>query len=72
MGEIKKLDPIVVSSCIFLEDESAEKTVESILAKVCRFVFSIIEDSLVGALAAIAIVQAVLVLHQKVRLCSSD
>ena len=29
-----KLDPIVVSSCIFMEDETAEKEVESIVNKV--------------------------------------
>ncbi len=34
MDQEKRLDPVVVSSCIFLEDESAETTVESILAKV--------------------------------------
>jgi hypothetical protein len=59
MDESKKLDPIVVSSCIFLEDESAETAVEIILAKVCRFVFSIEEGLVVGALAKIVIVQTV-------------
>jgi hypothetical protein len=34
MDTEKNLDPVIVSSCIFLEDESAETTVESILAKV--------------------------------------
>ena len=34
MDTKKNLDPVIVSSCIFLEDESAETTVESILAKV--------------------------------------
>ena len=34
MDSEKKLDPVTVSSCIFLEDETAETTVESILAKV--------------------------------------
>ena len=34
MDSEKKLDPVTVSSCIFLEDESAETTIESILAKV--------------------------------------
>jgi len=29
-----KLDPVIVSSCIFMEDETAEKTVESIEDKV--------------------------------------
>ena len=29
-----KLDPVVVSSCIFLEDESADKTAEGIIDKV--------------------------------------
>jgi hypothetical protein len=34
MDSEKKLDPVTVSSCIFLEDETTENTVESILAKV--------------------------------------
>jgi hypothetical protein len=34
MDTEKNLDPVIVSSCIFLEDESAETTVESILTKV--------------------------------------
>jgi hypothetical protein len=34
MDSEKKLDPVTVSSCIFLEDETAETTVESILVKV--------------------------------------
>ena len=34
MDEEKRLDHIVVSSCIFLEDESAERTLNAILAKV--------------------------------------
>jgi len=34
MDSDKKLNSVTVSSCIFLEDESAETTVESILAKV--------------------------------------
>jgi len=34
MDSEKKLDPVTVSYCIFLEDETAETTVESILAKV--------------------------------------
>jgi hypothetical protein len=34
MDTEKNLDPVIVSSCIFLEDKSAETTVESILAKV--------------------------------------
>jgi hypothetical protein len=34
MDSENKLDPVIVSSCIFLEDETAETTVESILAKV--------------------------------------
>jgi len=38
MDSEKKLDPVTVSSCIFLEDESAETTVESILAKVSGIV----------------------------------
>ena len=33
-SEDKVLDPIVVSSCIFLEDETSEKQVEAILDKV--------------------------------------
>ena len=38
MDSEKKLDPVTVSSCIFLEDETAETTVESILAKVSGIV----------------------------------
>ena len=38
MDTEKNLDPVIVSSCIFLEDESAETTVESILAKVSGIV----------------------------------
>ena len=38
MDSEKKLDPVTVSSCIFLEDESAETTIESILAKVSGIV----------------------------------
>ena len=34
MDSEKKLDPVTVSSCIFLEDETAETIVESILAEV--------------------------------------
>ena len=34
MDSEKNLDPVIVSSCIFLENESAETTVKSILAKV--------------------------------------
>jgi len=36
-----KLDPIVVSSCIFMEDETAEKEVESIVNKVSNRVYNI-------------------------------
>ena len=36
-----KLDPIVVSSCIFMEDETAEKEVESIVNKVSYRVYNI-------------------------------
>jgi hypothetical protein len=42
MDSEKKLDPVTVSSCIFLEDESAETTVESILAKVSGIVRGIV------------------------------
>ena len=38
MTDNNKLDPIVVSSCIFMEDELAEKTVDSIVNKVRMFV----------------------------------
>ncbi len=38
MDSEKKLDPATVSSCIFLEDDTAETTIESILAKVSGMV----------------------------------
>ncbi len=38
MDSENKLDPVTVSSCIFLEDKTAETTVESILAKVSGIV----------------------------------
>ena len=34
MDPEKKLDPVTISSCIFLEDKSVETTAKSILAKV--------------------------------------
>ena len=34
MGEDDKIDPVVVSSCIFAEDEKSETQAESVLAKV--------------------------------------
>ena len=34
LGEDGILDPVIVSSCIFLEDESAETTVDNMIAKV--------------------------------------
>ena len=33
-----KIDPVVVSSCIFMEDESLETEANSILDKVCLFI----------------------------------
>ena len=38
MTDKNKLDPVVVLSCIFMEDELAEKTVDSIVNKVGMFV----------------------------------
>ena len=34
MGEDNKIDPVVVSSCIFAEDEKSDTQAESVLAKV--------------------------------------
>ena len=34
LGEDGILDPVIVSSCIFLEDESAKTTVDNMIAKV--------------------------------------
>ena len=36
MGESNSVNPVVVSSCIFLENETSEKQVEAILNKVCK------------------------------------
>ena len=41
MSEDKILDPIVVSSCLFLEDETSEKQVEGILDKVRMHIYII-------------------------------
>ena len=38
MTNENKLDPVVVSSCILMKDELAEKTVDSIVNKVRMFV----------------------------------
>ncbi len=67
MDKGKKLDPVVVSSSIFLEDKWAKTTVESILAKVCPLVYSIEESFMFGELAIITIAQLVLARHEKVR-----
>ena len=36
MGERNSVNPVVVSSCIFLENETSEKQVEAVLYKVCN------------------------------------
>ena len=36
MGESNSVNPVVVSSCIFLENETSEKQVEAVLYKVCN------------------------------------
>ena len=35
MGDDMEIDPVIFSSCIFLDDEPAQSTVESIFNKVC-------------------------------------
>ena len=50
MDSEKKLDPVTVSSCIFLEDESTETTVESILAKVSGIVKGFASKIVAGSL----------------------
>ena len=41
MGESNSVNPVVVSSCIFLENETSDKQVEAILNKVCN-IFAIL------------------------------
>jgi hypothetical protein len=50
MDSDKRLDPVTVLSCIFLEDKSAETTVESILAKVSVIVRGIFSGVVARAL----------------------
>jgi hypothetical protein len=50
MDSEKKLDPVTVSSCIFLEDETTETTVESILAKVSGIVKGFASKIVAGSL----------------------
>ena len=38
IGESNSVNPIVVSSCIFLENETSEKQVEAIVNKVCNII----------------------------------
>ena len=40
LGADGKIDPVLVSSCIFLDDETAETTVQSIFDKVCPLCMS--------------------------------
>jgi len=50
MDSEKKLDPVTVSTCIFLEGESAETTIESILAKVSGIIKGIFSRVVLRAL----------------------
>jgi hypothetical protein len=61
MDAERRLDPVVISSCIFLEDESAKTTVESILAKVSE----IDEGWVVGKQTGIEMAWRVIVLKNK-------
>ena len=40
MGDDMEIDPAIVSSCIFLDDESAQSTMDSIFTKVCLSLLS--------------------------------
>ena len=45
MSENNSLDPVVVSSCIFMEDETSEKQAEAVVEKVRRSVAKILEKN---------------------------
>ena len=45
MSKNNSLDPVVVSSCIFMEDETSEKQAEAVVEKVRRSVAKILEKN---------------------------
>ena len=51
MDTEKNLDPVIISSCIFLEEESVETTIKSILAKVSGIVNGFASQVVLGNLS---------------------